>query len=46
MFQEKACEAVDAEKPPSNDDNDSETDEEWEEERRKLQADQLKDQVY
>jgi len=41
--QEKACAAVDEEKPSSP--SEYETDEEWEEERKKKQADQLKEQV-
>jgi len=41
--QDKACAAVDEEKPSSP--SEYETDEEWEEERKKKQADQLKEQV-
>ena len=42
-MQDKACAAVDGEKVSSP--SEYETDEEWEAERRKKQADQLKEQV-
>lgn len=42
-MQEEACAAVDKEKVSSS--SEYETDEEWEEERKKKQADQLKEQV-
>jgi len=43
-MQDTACAAVDEENPSSP--SEYETDEEWEEERRKKQAEQLKEQVF
>jgi len=43
MVQDKACAAIDEEKASSH--SEYETDDEWEQERKKKQADQLKEQV-